>query len=436
MIKRRFAAVGAAGLAALLALTACSGNSDSGSGSASDGKGKTLDVWLMQNTLTPDSQKMLEKEFEKETGATVKIEIQQWDNINTKLTTALATDNPPDVVEIGNTDVPLFAANGALADVSDIKKKVANGGDLLNGLVGPATVDGKLYGAPFYAGARGIIYNKDLWTAAGITEAPKDYADFESDLGKVAAKNTAADFSPIYLPGTYWYGGFSWVTDTGAKIATQKGGTWKSGLTTTEAVKGLTEFVEFQNKYSTTASRTAPMDTPDPVAIFGTGKTSAIIGNGNSLATIVTTYPTLKGKVGSFAIPSPNHPGESAPSYLGGSVLSIAAKSKNQDLGKQFIELTASEKVQIDQITKMDGHIPITNQLIDKVLPSIAPEQQAFFEAAKKSYATPSSPGWATIESDKSVLSYFSEPAAGTATPEASAQAFSTHLEKALNAGQ
>jgi N,N'-diacetylchitobiose transport system substrate-binding protein len=432
MRKRHFVAAGALGLAAMLALSACSSGT-SGSSSSSSEKGKTLTVWLMQSTLTPASQKAITKKFDDETGAKVKIEIQQWDNINTKMTTALATDTPPDVVEIGNTDVPLFAANGALADITKDKKKLSGGGTWLTGLEGPATVNGKLYAAPFYAGARGVIYNKQLWSAAGITAPPTTYDEFTADLDKVAAQNTAPDFSPIYVTGTYWYGGFTFVTDAGGSIATEKGGTWTSGLTSAAAQKGLGQFKDFQNKYSTVASRTAPLDTPDPNAIFGTGKTSAIMGNGNSLATIASSYPALKGQLGSFAIPSENHPGENAPTYLGGSDIAIAAKSKNQELALDFLKLVSSSSVQLNQLTTLDGHIPVTNQLINKALPTVAPELKAFFTAAKKSYSTPATPGWATIESDQTVLSFFSEVAAGTTSVSDSATSFSKHLTSALN---
>lgn len=432
MRTNHLAAAGALSLAAALALTACGGNQTSSS--VSSEKGKTLNAWLMQDTLTPQSQAAIVKQFHDETGATVKIETQQWDNINTKMTTALATDTPPDVVEIGNTDVPLFAATGALADITSFQKELSSGGTFLTGLDEPATVGGKLYAAPFYGGARSVIYNTATWAAAGVKAPPTTFAEFTADLDKIAAKNKSAGFSPIYVSGTYWYGGFSFVADAGGTIAQKQGGKWTSGLTSAEAEKGLEQFKEFQNKYSTVASRTAALDTPDPNVVFGTGKTSAILGNGNSLASIISMYPKLNGKVGSFVMPSPNHPGYAAPTYVGGSDLGISAKSKNQDLAIKFVEMMDSQSVQLDQLTKLDGHIPVTQQLINKALPSVAPDQQAFFKAAEKSYSTPAAPGWATIESDQTVLSLFSQVAAGTSTVSGSAGSFSAHLVQALNA--
>jgi len=47
---------------------------------------------------------------------------------------------------------------------------------------------------------------------------------------------------------------------------------------------------------------------------------------------------------------------------------------------------------------------------------------------------TPATPGWATIESDSSLKSFFGDIATGHASPADAAKAFDTHLGQALNA--
>jgi N,N'-diacetylchitobiose transport system substrate-binding protein len=432
MRKHHLVAASALGVAAMLTMTACSGNAG-GSGS-SGGQSDSLTVWLMQDTLTADSQAAIVKKFEDENDVTLKVEIQQWDNINTKLTTALATDNPPDVVEIGNTDVPLFAANGALMDITSQKKSLSGGDEWLTGLEGPATVDGKLYAAPFYAGTRAVIYDKQAWAAAGITAAPTSYTEFTADLDKIKAQNPAPDFSPIYLTGTYWYNAISFLYDAGGSLAEESGGKWKAQLSTPESQKGLENFKQFQNAYSTTASQTAPLDTPNPTDVLATGKTATIMGNGNALKTVEESNPALKGQVGSFPFPSETDPGKNMPNFLGGSDIAIAAKSKNQDLALKFLTMIDSPDIQVDQISTLDGHIPVSQNLIDKASAALPDEMKAFYASAKLSISTPATPGWATIESDKSVLDFFSQVASGSKTPAEAASDFDSHLETALNA--
>jgi N,N'-diacetylchitobiose transport system substrate-binding protein len=424
----RYIAATAAVAAVALALTGCSG------GTASTGDGKSLTVWLMQDTLTTASQQAVVDQFRKQTGAKVKVEIQQWDNINTKLTTALATDNPPDVVEIGNTDVPLFAANGALADLSGDRKSLEGSTSWLKGLEGPATVDGKLYAAPFYAGTRSVIYNKDLWAKAGVTTAPTSYTELTADLDKVKKLSPASDFSAFYLPGTYWYNAISFLYDAGGALATKSGGTWQGQLETSQSQQGLTDFKNFENAYSTAASRTAPMDTPNPTDVFATGKTATVMGNGNALKTIEQSNPKLVGHVGSFPFPSKADPGKNMPNFLGGSDLGISAKSGNPELALKFVKFITSDGIQVKQISGASGHVPISTELINQVTPTLPDEMKSFYVGAKLSISTPATPGWATIESDASVTDFFSQIAAGTKTPRQAGASFDSHLNKALNA--
>src|SRR6185312_17362903 len=92
---------------------------------------------------------------------------QQWTGIIEKLTTSLSSSDSPDVVELGNTQAQTFEAAGALMDLTD-KKADLGGDDLLQSLVEAGTYDGKFYGVPYYAGARIVVYRKDLFAKSGL----------------------------------------------------------------------------------------------------------------------------------------------------------------------------------------------------------------------------------------------------------------------------
>jgi N,N'-diacetylchitobiose transport system substrate-binding protein len=270
MRMTRHTAVAALGLTAALALTACSSAGTAGGGSSdgpqtvptTKGDGETLTVWVMTGDYTDETIKAINDEFTEQTGAEVDVQTQQWDGITTKISTALATSTPPDVLDLGNTQVASYAENGALLDLTDYADDIAQGQEWLTGLEEPATVDGSLYGIPGFAGARAVIYNKAMWEAAGITEEPTTYEQLTADLDKLAAANPASDFSPFYLPGAYWYAGMQFVWDAGGEIATQEDdGSWTAGLSSDEAQQGLEDFKEFQNAYSTGASQTCPTRT-------------------------------------------------------------------------------------------------------------------------------------------------------------------------------
>ena len=120
-MKRRIA-VAAALAATLLGAAACGSDSDSSgtpnANASVDGKGKTIKVWLMVdaqsgwNEVVDDAN----ERFTAATGAQVQVEYQQWADHLTKLDATLAGNDVPDVVELGNTEMPKYVFNGAFAD--------------------------------------------------------------------------------------------------------------------------------------------------------------------------------------------------------------------------------------------------------------------------------------------------------------------------------
>ncbi|MFJ7219077.1 extracellular solute-binding protein [Amycolatopsis sp. NPDC098790] len=425
MRRRTFAA--ALAVAAVTATAAC--GSDAPAPAAAPGG--QLTVWLMNGDLSDKATAAINAAFEKATGAKVAVQIQEWDNINTKISTALAQDNTPDVIEIGNTNVPLFAANGALTDLSPHRDELAAGQTWLDGLAGPATVDGQVYGAPLFAGNRAVIYDRQVWAEAGITAPPTTFQELTQDLDKIKAKHPAADYSAFHFPGKYWFGALQFVWDAGGQIATQKDGKWAGALESPEAQKGLQAWKDFQNAYSSAASRNVDTKAPDQAAIFSSGGAGAILDT--SVNTVVKNKPELKDRLGTFPFPSAT-PGRTQPVFLGGSDLAVAAKSRNQDLALAYLKAATDPAVQRDAIVGIDGWTPISTQLIDQITPTLPPLNAAFATAAKTSVATPAAPGWATIESDKSINTFFADIATGRRSIADAAKDFDAHLTEALNA--
>ncbi|WP_431074521.1 extracellular solute-binding protein [Microbacterium phyllosphaerae] len=438
MAIKKLATFGAIGIVSALALSACSGSAGAGNaGAPSDGKvpevdgsGETLTVWVMDGDYTPDTLDEINKRFTEETGAEVNLQKQTWDGITTKVTTALATDTPPDVIDMGNTQIASYAANGGLLDLTAYQEDLAQGQTWLDGLVDPATIDGSLYGVPGFAGARAVIYNKKMWAAAGVTEVPTTYDELTAALDKVAAANAQTpDFSPFYLPGQYFYAGMQFVWDAGGDIASEKDGEWTSGFGSDEALEGLEAFKEFQNTYSTAASATLDTFEPNQGQIFADGKTSAIL-NTNTGA-ILKINPDLEPDLGSF--PFPGLSGEAQPVMLGGSDWAIPVKSQNSDLALNWVKIAASPEVQKDFVFGVDGWIPNSTEGIEFAQETLDDVKVSFFTAALRSKATPANANWTTIESNKDINTLFSSIASGSKSVDEAATAFDDAADKTLN---
>ncbi|WP_306210094.1 extracellular solute-binding protein [Actinoplanes sp. RD1] len=424
--------------AALLTLTACSsgGTDATGSGApatvpATRGEGKTLTVWVMDGDYTEPTLKAINDRFTQATGARVDLQIQQWEGITTKISTALSTSGTPDVLDLGNTQVPGYAANGGLLDLTAYQADLRQGRTWLAGLAEPATVDGALYAVPGFAGARAVIYNKKTWAAAGVTRAPGTYAELTAALDKVKGANPAADFAPFYLPGQYWYAGLQFVWDAGGDIAGKDGASWKGGFSSPEAQKGLADFKTFQNAYSTAASRTLDTLSPDQTQLFADGKTSAILATAGSIGLIQKANPRIRTEdIGTF--PLPGLSGKNQPVMLGGSDWGIATKSDAHDLALQWTKIAASPAVQDQYVFGTDGWIPNSTEGIQAAQPGLSEQQKGFFTAALTSKATPAAAQWPTVEGDKSVNQLFSSVASGAKSPSGAAAEFDAHLDTTL----
>jgi N,N'-diacetylchitobiose transport system substrate-binding protein len=318
--------------------------------------------------------------------------------------------------------------------LTSYKKDLSGGDDWLSALAGPATNKDKLYAVPLSASSQGIIYNKNMWQAAGVTSVPKTWAELTAALDKVKASNTAADFSPLYLAGGNWYNALSWVYDFGGTLATENGGKWKAGFSSPESIAGLEAFKEFQNSYSTPSSRSALYDQPLAYEVLSTEKTSAVMAWMYNSNAVIENNPALKDVLGSFALPSMTKSGETAPIFLGGSDIAIPAKSKNQELAIKYLKIFTSHDFQLNELVKRGQQIPISTQLIDEVVPTLTDFEKPFYAAAGNSLSTPATAGWVTIESDNSAQDFFIKVASGSGTIPDAAAAFDKHLDQALNA--
>src|SRR6184192_2164311 len=183
--------------------TACGGSTGTTTNPA-DQTG-TLTVWLMNGSAPQTVIDQVNADFKtKYPNVTVKVEIQQWGDIGTKLDTAFGGSTPPDVVELGNTLVAKYAAAGALEDITGKKTSFDNASTWLQSLTDSCTQNGKLYCVPYYAGSRAIIYRKDFFASAGVT--PPDSMDGLLTAGQklMTAHRSDASFSALYYPGKYW----------------------------------------------------------------------------------------------------------------------------------------------------------------------------------------------------------------------------------------
>ncbi|GAA1351816.1 extracellular solute-binding protein [Streptomyces beijiangensis] len=425
MKRKLIAAIGVAGM--LVSIAACGSDDKSDSGSKKAGadsyKGQTLTVWAMDGSTPPNWTKDVTAAFQKKTGATLKFETQKWDGIQQKITTALSESTPPDVIEVGNTQTPAYAATGGLADLSDLKKEI--GTDWAEPLNKSAVFEGKQFAAPWYFANRVVIYNKKVWADAGITGTPKTRAEFFTDLDKIKAKGKA---EPIYLPGQNWYFFDGLTIGQGADLVKKEGDKYVSNLSDPKVAAAMELYKKYQS-YSK-----APKDkdeaTPQQADVFAKGKTGAFVGMGWEAGTAIKANPAIEKEIGYFTIP-----GETAAKpegvFLGGSNLAVAAGSKKQDLAKEFLRIALSDQFE-GALSKESGLIPNKTSLNSNLTAN--PAGAAAAPAAGVSGGTtPLIPEWAPVENNPNPIKSYMTAVLNGKTPAEAAKAVEAEINKRLS---
>jgi N,N'-diacetylchitobiose transport system substrate-binding protein len=423
---RTIGAVAAVTVSAL-ALAACG----SGSNQSSSGDDKTLTVWMMTGGPGDNAiVKQVNDEFaKKHPGVKVDVQIQQWTSITTKLTTALASDNPPDVVEMGNTQTPLQTYSGGLADLTNDLPSFEDSKNWLSGLVASTQFDGKTYAVPLYGGTKVVMYNKDLFAKAGISKPPTSIAELEKDCGILQKANSStSDFSGFYMPGQYYFAGLPFVFGKGGEDAVEKDGKWSGALSSPQAQEGLKAWRQFQNTCSTPSSVNTNTNNPDQDKVFADGGAAMIYAKGWEPGAVIEDNPAMKDKLGFFVMPGYDE-GSTLPVIVSGSTIGVATASDNIDAAKDWVKIVTGKAFQQTMATQLNL-LPIST---DFTPTSGVPEQLTVAsEAAKNTRAMPDAPGEATIENEGYNEQFFAK-IAGSADIKSSAQEYDSHLASVFN---
>ncbi|MGD9531486.1 ABC transporter substrate-binding protein [Pseudonocardia sp.] len=157
------------GLAALALAAACAGAGGGGGGP----DGQAISVLMVGNPQMEDIQKLTADSFTTQTGIKVNFTILPENELRDKVTQDIATGaGQYDVVTIGAYEVPIWAKNGWLKDMTPFTEADAafDSADLLKPMVQSLSgEDGKLYAIPFYGESSFLMYRKDVFAAKGLT---------------------------------------------------------------------------------------------------------------------------------------------------------------------------------------------------------------------------------------------------------------------------
>ncbi len=120
--------------------------------------------------------------------------------------TQLVAGTPPDIVDVQGTLWAQYAAKKTILDLTPYLKKEPGVLARYNpAMLDYWTMDGKVYGLPYYVNKTLLYYNKLLFAKAGLTAPPKTFDEFIDHAYKLAATSKeATGFLGLNFDWMFW----------------------------------------------------------------------------------------------------------------------------------------------------------------------------------------------------------------------------------------
>ncbi|MFD5336180.1 extracellular solute-binding protein [Streptomyces hawaiiensis] len=404
----RFA--GLTALAALLA-TACAPQTSTNSSSDKDEKTGTLRVWLFQEVGNTPKEKVVDAvvaDFEKtHKGTEVDVEYIPVDTRAQRVKAAFNDPaSAPDVMEYGNTDTAGYVKDGGLLDVTEEFGDWSEAKDTDPTAKQSVTVDGKLYGAPFYVGVRALYYRTDVFEELGLS-VPRTMAELASTARAIRAAKP--ELYGLVVGGAYTYGAMPFVWANGGELASGKSGSYASGIDSPEARKGIKAYTSLFGDDNCPAAKCAGMGGNDTISAFAAGKAGMAIGGDFSHTAVEAGK--VKGKYAVVPLPGVKS-GSIAPAFAGGNNIGVLKSTSHRTLAVQLMERLASKKTQSELFDAM-GFLPTFTDVRQQVA-----RQEPFVKPFVRTLSAgtefvPASPAWAQIDSSLVLPTMFQEIISG-----------------------
>jgi multiple sugar transport system substrate-binding protein len=287
---RRKRLVGVVTAAALVALAAACGSSDSDT--TSSGGPVTLEFaqWWGAELPAGDFDKIINEFTTQNPNIKVKLLSAPYDSTKQQLVTGAASKTLPDVVGLDGAWVNDFAKQGAIANLS---KLMTDANYDASQLASQVKYKDSTYMIPVVNFIYPLFVNQDLLAKAGVAKVPSTRTEFLDAAKKISATggNVKGWALPLdtAVPNGVQNDVMSWLWASGGSML-QDG---KPNLTSAP-VKGTVEYVKSLNDAGVIAPGSLTMKEQDKVEKFTTGQVGMMIDSLAHINLIKKNAPKLK----------------------------------------------------------------------------------------------------------------------------------------------
>jgi multiple sugar transport system substrate-binding protein len=352
----------------------------------------TISFWHSYNAdvETPFVEKTVIPAFE---AAHPNIKVQDvqipYDQYHQKLLTAIAGGTAPDVARLDIIWVPEFGAMGALVPLDQEMNDFGSFKDAV--FPGPLSTNaygGHYYGLPLDTNTRVLVYNKDVFKAASIDNAPATVDDFLADCAKIKA--LGANKYCFADGGTYAWAVDPWIWSFGGAMTDPditKATGYLNGADTVAAYQFLKDSLD--KEYIHPGIKGGGVDTWGALA---KGDVAMILEGPWFPPSFEQQYPDVpygmalmpSGKGGSISV-------------VGGEDIAVFQQSQQKEAAMEFVRFMLSMDTQLQMASV--GQMPVLTASSQGDALSKQPEYFGIFlEQLKNAEARTPTPVWTQME--------------------------------------
>src|SRR5262245_63858399 len=385
--------------------------------------------------------KQFHKQFPQYKHTKVVVNWIPWGNRVTDWTNALTSGKGgPDITELGNTDTPGIASQGALANITTNVKAWSSGSDIIAGNLQNDTVSGSNFAVPWFGGVRAIWYRKDQFAKAGISSPPTTWAQLVADA-KLLMKKYPGTYG-LGAPTNFTNGIVSFIWGAGGQVAVQQNGQWKAELNSPKSEAGIKFYADLYLKdHVSPAKYIGQTELGAPGATsggsdedFAKGTLDMYMDGPWAKASLEAVSKKYESQWASFPIPSEHGPNP-APAFAGGSDLGVWAKSPNKTAAWDLLSVMDSP-ANATTFANSQGFFPeFTSQLSNPTYAGSA-LLSGFAKAAGYTQISPlNTKNWGTADATDQIIPDMMKALMQGANFTTTVNKANTELQNVLNTG-
>ena len=391
-----------------------------------DNETGTLRVWLFDEADRAAKESVVDEavdEFETaHDDVNVDVSYIAVDSRSERFTGAFnAPESAPDVAEFGNTDLASYVAADGFAPLNDMLDEWSTSDQLSESVLDTATIDGDVYGVPWFTGMRALYYRTDVFDELDL-QPPETLPELVDTAEEI--RQEKPDMYGIATGGKYDYALLPFIWAAGGQLANKDGDGYAAALDSPESRKGIRSYAALIDDDICPPAQCAGMTGTDAAEVFAAGKAAmGIAGDFNRSA-------MDSGEVSDDydVVPLPGYePDSIAPAFAGGNLLGVLGSTKHRTLADEFIQLLAGKKYQREMYETM-GNLP-TLENVQESVASDDPWIDPFVRTLQAGTEfVPASPAWSEIDAQDVLPTMVQRIVKGTAVAEATESA-----SKAMN---